>query len=139
MQQTDKYKLNKPEMDDQMSLTPLNENMDKVEGELDSLDQRVISLEGRRIVAGVYEGISGEYVSKTIELGFTPFAVYVGNVYCTGYSGVAVTGQDILASGAYSSQGGHPVTIVEGGFKVNWNKACNFVANSSKFCYIAIG
>lgn len=139
MQQTDKYKLNKPGVDDPIAIAPLNENVDKVEEALDAQDARITMLEGRRIVVGVYEGISGEYISKTIELGFTPFAVYVGNAHCTGYSGVALIGQDILASGVGSNQGGHPVTIVEGGFKVTWNKACNFLHSNNTFCYVAIG
>ena len=88
MQQTDKYKLNKPGVDDPIAIAPLNENMDKVEaalaaetavrqGETAALAARAGALEGRaaalethRIAIGSYKG--GSKSDIFLNLGFTP-------------------------------------------------------------------
>ena len=56
MQQTDKYKLNKPGEDDPIAIAPLNENMDKVEGALEAQDARITMLEAKYMVFGTYVG-----------------------------------------------------------------------------------
>mgnify|MGYP007105520148 CR=1 FL=1 len=87
MQQTDKYKLNKPGVDDPIAIAPLNENADKIEAALltkasaaetgqqfAALAQRVTALEVHKIVVGSYTGTGNP---TTIDLGFTPAAMIV--------------------------------------------------------------
>ena len=89
MQQTDKYKLNKPGVDDPIAIAPLNENMDKVEGALAAeaearqagdaaLDQRLQVLELHKFAAGSYLG--NGTAEQSVELGFKPFAVLIATV-----------------------------------------------------------
>lgn len=70
MQQTTTYKLNKPESTDTFSVSPLNENADKLEAQLarldgadaaetaarQALDQRVTALEVQKMYFGTYVG-----------------------------------------------------------------------------------
>lgn len=82
MQQTDKYKLNKPGVDDPITPVPLNENMDKIEAaitaEAAALERRIVTLEAHHIYMGSYTG-TGSFANptQTIHLGFTPIAVLV--------------------------------------------------------------
>lgn len=85
MQQTTTYKLNKPESTDTFSVSPLNENADKLEAQLarldgadaaetaarQALDQRVTALEVQKMYFGTYVG-TGE--NQFLDLGFTPKA-----------------------------------------------------------------
>lgn len=76
MQQTENYKLNKPEMSDPFTPAPLSENMDTVDAAMADLHQRVISLEGKRLLFGTYWGqsING---GRIIDLGERPLAAMV--------------------------------------------------------------
>lgn len=91
MQQTDKYKLNKPGEDDPIAIAPLNENMDKVEGALEAQDARITMLEAKYMVFGTYVG-DGQR-SQFIDLGFTPVAVIAQHTYVAFPGGVAVRDQ----------------------------------------------
>lgn len=74
MQQTDKYKLNKPGVDDPITPVPLNENMDKIEAALltkadAALEQRVTVLEAHKVMVGSY---IGDGTTRVIDLGYNP-------------------------------------------------------------------
>ncbi len=142
MQQTDKYKLNKPGIDDPLAIAPLNENADKIEAaitaETAALDSRVTVLEAKYFVSGTFIGdgqssqfinlgftpkavlVHHEYIfigdgqsSQFINLGFTPKAVLVHHEYIAYYTALAVAGQS-------SSNGpGTALEVVENGFKVH--------------------
>ncbi|MBD5083586.1 MAG: hypothetical protein HDT33_00570 [Clostridiales bacterium] len=82
MQQTETYKFNLIEASDKFLPAPLNENMEKVEAQLDAaraeaaagdaaLDARVSVLETHKMVTGYHAG------SGFVDLGFTPIAVFV--------------------------------------------------------------
>lgn len=103
MQQTDKYKLNKPGIDDPLSPAPLNENMDKVDAalaaktdaaETAALDARVQLLELRRFVIGTYVG-NGEKLgdAQTIYLDFTPRLV-ITDSYSSSHQGTILCLED---------------------------------------------
>ena len=97
MQQTTKYKLNKPEADDPVAIAPLNENMDKSEAAIaaetaarqsetsarqsadTALSQRVTVLEMDKVkmVVGTYTGNGG---TRIVHLDFTPRLIYVSNL-----------------------------------------------------------
>ena len=114
MQQTDKYKLNKPGIDDPLAIAPLNENMDKVDAalatktdaaETAALDARVQMLELHKFVATTYIG-NGEKTNDAqfIDLGFTPVLVVLN-----------ATAHTYIVSKDYSYS---VAQIVPGGFKV---------------------
>lgn len=147
MQQTQKYKLNKPGKDDTFSVDPLNENMDKLESALSSelgklesalasetaarqtgssgLEQRVVKLENCRIVTGWYEGTGGE---KIIDLGERPAAVLVGNFVVGGLAMVA--GDRVCVN----TNNINVLKLVDNGFcvsnifNVNTQKSYSFIA-----------
>ena len=84
MQQTDKYKLNKPGADDPLSVAPLNENADKIEAaiqtETAALSQRIAALEERHTVLVEYTGDGTQ--GRVIQTGFTPAGgVYINPFY----------------------------------------------------------
>lgn len=82
MQQTQKYKLNLIESSDPFSPEGLNANtqkiedvlMEKMEGPMVGLDQRVTALEGHRLAVGFF---SGSMDRQFIEVGFRPKVVLV--------------------------------------------------------------
>ena len=152
MQQTDKYKLNKPGIDDPLAIAPLNENMDKLEAaitaETAALDSRVTVLEAKYFVSGTFIG-DGQS-SQFINLGFTPKAVLVvgqdgsthyneGHAYH--YGGLAITG------GPSKTRDGLTVLSVEhNGFTVyyqsggsNWLSYAHSNSSGRVYYYIAIG
>ena len=110
MQQTDKYKLNKPGIDDPLAIAPLNENADTLDAALNGLNQRILTLENCRIVVGRYMG-TGEYVQQLINLGERPVAVLA--CYCAA-GAIGLTVGDL----AYSSADGHALKLDNEGFRV---------------------
>ena len=123
MQQTDKYKLNKPGVDDPMAIGPLNENMDKVDAALAGHEQRVVSLENCRIVMGRYD--SGQ---KLIDLGERPLAVLaMGRGSDYSYTGL-VTGDSTVVS-----QNSIDLKIVDNGFQVGGYLS----GGNVYYCYVA--
>lgn len=150
MQQTEKYKLNKPESTDTFSVSPLNENADTLEAQLArldgadaaetaartaetaALDARVTALEVHKIAVGAYEGKGSEQI---IELGFTPAAVLVSKCVdnCTG---MAVTGHQ------YGYESHMLIAVAENGFKVGSSLntgGFNFNTAGVRYHYIAFG
>ncbi len=130
MQQTETYKLNKPGIDDPLAIAPLNENMDKLEAaiiaesetraaETAALDQRLQVLEIHKAVTGTYRGSYGE-VQQTIELGFTPAAVFVACQQKT-YTVLA-----LLDNPGYTSTRAADITIVPNGFLVGFDLKLGF-------------
>ena len=129
MQQTQNYKLNKPETTDPFTPAPLNENADKLEGALTALDERVTTLEAHKIAAGCFKGNGG---TQTIELGFTPIAVFITHRSAIQYT-FAVTDFP-----SYPEKGtAHVVTIVENGFVVRYSSVIN--SSGGDNAYFAIG
>ena len=142
MQQTSKYKLNKPGVDDPIAIVPLNENMDKLEGALTALEgsdaalsQRITVLEAGqlRIAVGSYTGDGS--ASKTISLGFTPKAVCLSsNRLNSNLDGMAVLGSPCLHSGK------SVIEIVEGGFLLaQTSDSWTPLGNGSQYIFMAIG
>lgn len=86
MQQTDKYKLNKPGVDDPITPVPLNENADKLDEALAALSQRVTVLEAKKIVTGRYVGDGAS--ERVFDLGITPKAMIFSR-YTTNSSGMS--------------------------------------------------
>ena len=130
MQQTQNLKLNLIETDDSLSPAPLNENMDKLEAaitaesetrqtETAALDQRLQVLEIHKAVTGTYQGSYGE-VQQTIELGFTPAAVFIACQQKT-YTVLA-----LLDSPGYTSTRAADITIVPNGFLVGFDLKLGF-------------
>ena len=92
MQQTETYKLNLIETDDNFSPNPLNENTQKLEttlaalnaggeacaAEIAGLDQRLKVFEARRFAAGTFAGTGR---STDVALDFTPKVVIVHSGY----------------------------------------------------------
>lgn len=132
MQQTQNYKLNKPETTDVFTPAPLNENADKLEAALAGLDGRVTVLEGRKIAVGTYKGANDS--GLTVELGFRPILVYARNVHIgSAYAALAVTGEDATGMG-----GGPGLTILDNGFRVHKSNV-SLYDGSSTYNYVAIG
>lgn len=74
MQQTQNYRLNKPETSDPFSPEPLSRNMDTVDAALADVSRRVVALENCRVLIGTYHGTGDELI---IDLGERPAAVLV--------------------------------------------------------------
>ncbi len=106
MHQTTKYALNLIDPSDDLSPDPLNENMNKIETELDGCS---------RLVFGTYKG-DGERTQK-IDLGFTPKALMI--VDDTGTMGNAnrIYGGLVFSDTVLRSDI-PPATIEENGFTV---------------------
>ena len=130
MQQTDKYKLNKPGVDDPITPVPLNENADKIEAALSDAAARITALEAHRIVVGSY---TGNEADRTIALGFTPIAVLVCNASGTSTleSSLIVTGSS--AQDQYQNQ----IVIVGNGFRVTGSYYPDFNREGVTYNYIA--
>lgn len=137
MQQTDKYKLNKPGVDDPITPVPLNENMNKIEAailgeaaERAALDQRVTVLEAKHLAYGWYQGNDA---TSTFKLGFTPKLVYVcGSYDGTSPSSIVITGLTVANLS---------LRIIDGGFQVFQRRAGFSYPNqkSTTYIYIAVG
>lgn len=117
MQHTEKYRFDLIEKDDVFSPDALNENMEKVEGALETkadvadmqaLDLRLQVFEARHFASGITTG-------RTTHLGFTPKVLLIA----MGSSGTffAVPG----ASSSYSN-------IIEGGFQQSLADHANYAA-----------
>ena len=140
MQQTDKYKLNKPGVDDPIAIATLNENMDKVEGALAMLDEtaagheaRIAALEVKKLAVGHYHG--DDAPSRTIEVGFTPLAVliHVTNSSHSMYGSISLLDID----GEHKTS--REFTVVENGFTVYKSDYTHFNHSSYEYNYIALG
>ena len=131
MQQTETYKLNLIESSDPFLPDALNENTHKLEEvvseKLGEMDQRVTVLECHHFACGSYKA-GGE--AQTIELGFTPKAVYIYDLRSdhAPRCHILVTGD--TTANIY-------LHIVEGGF---WHCANNgYTAYTGTYHYIAFG
>jgi len=131
MQQTEKYKLNLIESGDPFLPGALNENTEKVEEELDALDQRVTMLEAKYIIFGTYTG-NGQK-GQLIELGFTPRIVLIHDVMIQYYTALATADQPSW----YASRD-IVMEIVENGFiAYNGSNARELNTNSRLYNYVA--
>lgn len=111
MQQTQNYKLNKPEMGDTFSTAPLNENMDTVDAALADHETRVVKLEGCRVLIGTYDGNSQ---SRDIDLGERPVAVIVCATSAHNPTMGLMVGDLQLSVDSYSNK----VYLTDNGFRV---------------------
>ena len=137
MQQTETYKLNKPESTDTFSVGPLNENADKIETALAALDgtaadheTRITALELKKVVVGTYEGnasASDPNTKQTIELGFAPAAVLVVRTWNTSV--------DMASPGTPSKF----LTLTETGFQVRNGNYEGLNLTTVYYCYAAFG
>ena len=143
MQQTEQYKLNLIETSDTFSPNPLNENMEKLEKALGTktdaavtaaLEQRVISLEDRHVVGGIYIGDSSSNgVYQTVSLGFTPTLVLAS-------AGVGKSPVFVWEGGNWGVSGYEPsLMITEGGFKACSTMNLQLNLKGGKYPFIAIG
>ncbi len=122
MQQTEKYKLDLIETSDPFSPDALNANAQKLEDAAIALDGRVLSLEGRRMVFGIYYGYGKSNVWLNIDLGEQPFALLVLTIYQYG------TGSALLVKdGRCFGSAGDCLVLWDTGFSVrnDLNKAGN--------------
>ena len=133
MQHTDKYKLDLIEKTDAFSPDPLNQNMEKVEAVLSTLDGRVTVLEARKFATGTRTG-------QDIQLGFTPAVVflqyYPKQVYVT--STYTLTAESMLRGG-YDDE--VVLQIVDGGFYAATPYMSTYDWNNSSYTYyfLALG
>ena len=148
MQQTDKYKLNKPGVDDPIAIAPLNENMDKIEAALTSeaaalraeavataaaLDERVTVLEATHMVVGSYVGTGTDTGdSQTFDLGFTPKLVLVRSA---GSSGETIT----ITNAPIRDASCDVLKIVPDGFFVNRVLTRGLNTSGYNYYFFAIG
>lgn len=147
MQQTTTYKLNKPESTDTFSVSPLNENADKLETQLArldgadaaeadarqeadaALDARVTLLEAKKIVVGTYVGEDAVSSAKphVVSLDFTPFAVIVQG------------GNAIVTIMAIQGAAGSSLWILDGGFAVMRGQTSDLDAKNAIYRFLAFG
>ena len=136
MQQTETYKFNLIESSDTFSPAPLNENMEKVEAQLDAeaqaraeavadLDERLQVFEVHQITYGVYSGNDGK--AQEISVGFTPKLVFIQGMNDNTSSIMIVAGMETV----------NYAKIVENGFQIP--TLTNYVINlyNRQYVYIA--
>lgn len=144
MQQTDKYKLNKPGVDDPIAIAPLNENMDKLEaalaaetavrqGETAGLNQRVTVLDAHkvRIATGSFAGNAtkaGDF--QVIQVGFTPKFVFLRKMEGT-------THYLFTPSAPITFYEVDVLKVVEGGFQITREAHSSINDAGDLYCYIA--
>jgi hypothetical protein len=114
MQQTDKYKLNKPGIDDPISPAPLNENADTLDAALNGLNQRILTLENCRILLGTYYGIPTMKERRPIDLGERPAALLISHRVILGGRTCLLMGDEYISSGYVGC-----VWLTDTGFEVN--------------------
>ena len=145
MQQTETYKLNKPESTDTFSVGPLNENADTLEVQLarldgadaaetaarQALDQRVTALEVQKIFFGE---VLGSNTDKTVDLGVTPKAVLLKDRMYGGYTLLAVGDK---CTGGGNAGGDTLMKIVENGFYIYATPSGYFFYEGKHYNYIA--
>lgn len=136
MQQTSKYKLNKPGVDDPIAIAPLNENADKIEAAIqaeasarvagdNALLGRIQAIEAKRIVYGSVN--IPENTTVSVPLDFAPYAVLIHGI-ANGYGFAAL---------ALPEQPGRSVEIVGNGFKITAGTSYAFL--SGIYRYLALG
>ena len=151
MQQTTKYKLDLIEKTDAFSPDALNQNMEKVEAQFDAaraeaaagdaaeaaartaadtaLDQRVVTLEDKIAVTGIYTGNGSAGISQDIYLGFTPVIVFVskggGTTWCA------------FTDHVVASQGGIGLQIIDGGFRVSSYMGLTLNSSGQRYVFLA--
>lgn len=148
MQLTERFKLYKIESSDFFLPKDLNDRTDQIEealrvahagaveehdqrtSEAAALDQRVTALEAKKVVVGSYMGELPYQNAqwRTIELGFTPIAIFVADAY---------SGNPEFSIPGFSSRYLKPV---ENGFQVhNSGSAPGLNYESYTYLYIAFG
>lgn len=141
MQHTETYNLNLIETSDTFSPDPLNQNAQALEDALAgesaarasadaALDQRLVKLEAKHVVAGAYTGNGDSSATQLIRLGFTPKVVLIHT---------RNPGGGFMATSAYycyqSNLNSRVVEIVDGGFQV---RNSNAYANQQNTVYLYI-
>lgn len=131
MQQTEKYKFNLIEKDDTFSPDPLNQNMETVEAQLNAvraeakagdaaLDQRLATLEARKLVLGMYTGYGPSHPINAY-VGFRPTLLTIH--YNTG----------CLLLTQFKTVSG--ITLTDTGFTVNTE---TWSAANTNYYYVAV-
>ena len=128
MQQTETYKLNLIESSDPFLPDALNENTRKIE---EVVQEKLAEMDARVTVTELHQAAAGTFsykndTAQTIELGFTPKAVYV-RMTSTGNS------RDYLIVDGVKPD--TELSIVEGGFQLT-PKTNTYLYGS--FAYVAI-
>jgi len=142
MQQTEKYKLHKPEMTDNFSPEPISENMDTLEGELSRLDETAAALDARvtvleadkvKMVLGTYTGNGvQDRDAQTVEVGFTPRAVFFPTTTREVYMITEAAPMIDPSCGLRMAQ------IVEGGFRVLYHSHSPFNVSNTAYYFVAL-
>ena len=136
MTKTGNYNLNKPEPTDPLRLADFNENADIIDAALAAVPS---------FVTGTYTGDGT--TNRTIELGFTPKAVFVcNNQGATAHVGSSVSwmiyGGLALPDCPVQRSGKKALSIVSGGFQVTYysDAALRICTNlsDSVFYYVAL-
>ena len=136
MQQTETYKLNLLEHSDTVSVTPLNENMEKVEEALEETAAAIPKLE-----IGTYTGTGtrGSDNKTTIEFGFDPTFVLVWS--STAFFGFF--GRDGISRVISESSSGDPNAAWGNGTLSLWtiytDPAFQLNASGVSYTWLAIG
>ena len=156
MQQTSKYQLNLVEGSDDFSPAPLNQNMEKVEEELEGIEESLENVVAEteaatqfiagsgncRIAVGSYTG-NGTYGSSNpvkLTVDFTPRVVFVASNAEAGYSVNVFLYPNTQGANQFA---GTSVFLTWGDRFVQWyaNDQASYAMNQSgrKYYYVVIG
>ena len=93
MQQTETYKLNKPEQDDVFSTAPLNENADKLESELTRVDAAVARCRAENCLVKLGGPLVAQYKGQPIEFDLSglDLSQYIALILVGGVANAAST------------------------------------------------
>ena len=156
--QTPNYALNQWERDDRILMEDFNADNAKIDAAIKAVDAKADALAAGKvepseiarleqliaakvaIITGFYAGNDAE--TRTIELGFTPRALFLitdsGRTFSSysnvGYGGLAFPGHPVIYNNKII------VTIVENGFQVYYNSDNNIYSNRQKneYRYLAL-
>ena len=134
MQQTSKYQFNLVENTDDFSPAPLNQNMEKVEEELETLEESLATVmetvDGHKLAVGSYQGNGG---SQTINVGFNPTAVLVVNQRVDVVDGYSVAMQ-VPGGSSFSNPNDTVLALTATGFTASGNMCSSYY----RYNYLAI-
>ena len=150
MQQTTKYQFNLVENTDDFSPAPLNQNMEKVEEELEGIEESLADVvsglgtggHNARVAYGSYTGTgtNGASSPNTLSFDFYPLVVIIQGVGMQ-TNGILVRGSNMGTS--TWSGGGGPLTAAWTNSSVSWYSAdgASFQNNISgiTYFYAAVG
>ncbi len=149
MQQTSKYQFKLIEGTDDFSPTPLNDNMEKVEEQLETMEESLTAVTADlgagnyncRMAFGTYigTGTHGESSPNVIQVGFTPVLIMVGTIEPSGLYWPTLVMRPMTAG---IIGGGYSIPFTWSDYSVQWYSESASMQLNEKgktYVYVVLG